>query len=67
VRLAVTLDAATVREAGAALLRTDEEVAWTGGDVVACQDRDRGGPVRADQLCWPYQLVELLPRVVRVS
>jgi ATP-dependent helicase HrpB len=35
VRLAVTLDAATAREAGAAFLRTVDEVAWSGGDVVA--------------------------------
>ncbi|CAJ62658.1 MULTISPECIES: ATP-dependent helicase HrpB [Frankia] len=35
VRLAVALDEATAREAGAALRRTDEEVAWSGGDVVA--------------------------------
>lgn len=35
VRLAVTLDAATAREAGAALLRTEDEVAWSGGDIVA--------------------------------
>nr|WP_304412986.1 ATP-dependent helicase HrpB [Frankia sp. QA3] len=35
VRLAVALDAATAREAGAAFLRTVDEVAWSGGDVVA--------------------------------
>jgi ATP-dependent helicase HrpB len=31
----VIIDEATAREAGAALLTTEEEVAWSGGDVVA--------------------------------
>lgn len=44
VRLAVTLDAATAREAGAALLRTEDEVAWSGGDIVARQ-LDRLGAI----------------------
>ncbi|WFE39553.1 ATP-dependent helicase HrpB [Micromonospora sp. WMMD998] len=35
VRLAAPVDEATAREAGAALLRTGREVAWSGGDVVA--------------------------------
>ncbi|WBB77092.1 helicase-related protein [Micromonospora sp. WMMD1128] len=35
VRLAAPIDEATAREAGAALLRTGREVAWSGGDVVA--------------------------------
>ncbi|WP_203714377.1 ATP-dependent helicase HrpB [Asanoa siamensis] len=35
IRSAVAIDEATAREAGAALLRTSEEVAWSGGDVVA--------------------------------
>ncbi|HTF10758.1 MAG TPA: ATP-dependent helicase HrpB [Asanoa sp.] len=35
VRSAVIIDEATAREAGAALLATEEEVAWSGGDVVA--------------------------------
>ncbi|WBB69820.1 ATP-dependent helicase HrpB [Micromonospora sp. WMMD812] len=35
IRLATPLDEATAREAGAALLRTEREVGWTGADVVA--------------------------------
>ncbi|WP_229398091.1 ATP-dependent helicase HrpB [Micromonospora okii] len=35
VRLAAPLDEATAREAGGALLRTEREVTWSGGDVVA--------------------------------
>ncbi|MFG3679536.1 ATP-dependent helicase HrpB [Micromonospora chalcea] len=35
VRLAAPIDEATAREAGAALLRSGREVAWSGGDVVA--------------------------------
>ncbi|MBO4140653.1 ATP-dependent helicase HrpB [Micromonospora tulbaghiae] len=35
VRLAAPIDEATAREAGAALLRAEREVAWSGGDVVA--------------------------------
>ncbi|WBC09155.1 ATP-dependent helicase HrpB [Micromonospora sp. WMMA1947] len=35
VRLAAPIDEATAREAGAALLDTGREVAWSGGDVVA--------------------------------
>ncbi|MFJ8580670.1 ATP-dependent RNA helicase [Micromonospora sp. NPDC093277] len=35
VRLATPVDEATAREAGGALLRTDREVGWTGGGVVA--------------------------------
>lgn len=49
VRLAVTLDAATAREAGAALLRTDEEVAWSAGDVVARRVDRLGAIVLADR------------------
>ncbi|OAA23339.1 ATP-dependent helicase HrpB [Frankia sp. EI5c] len=44
VRLAVALDAATAREAGAVLLRTEDEVAWSGGDIVARQ-LDRLGAI----------------------
>ncbi|RZU74643.1 ATP-dependent helicase HrpB [Micromonospora kangleipakensis] len=35
VRLAAPVDEATAREAGAALLRSEREVGWSGGDVVA--------------------------------
>ncbi|MET7834434.1 ATP-dependent helicase C-terminal domain-containing protein [Micromonospora sediminicola] len=35
VRLAAPIDEATAREAGAGLLRTDREVVWSAGDVVA--------------------------------
>ncbi|MEU8262091.1 ATP-dependent helicase C-terminal domain-containing protein [Micromonospora sp. NPDC048999] len=35
VRLAAPVDEATAREAGGPLLRTDREVGWLGGDVVA--------------------------------
>ncbi|MDG4825817.1 ATP-dependent helicase HrpB [Asanoa sp. WMMD1127] len=35
IRAAVAIDEATAREAGADLLTTDEEVRWSGGDVVA--------------------------------
>ncbi|MFU8875118.1 ATP-dependent helicase HrpB [Micromonospora sp. SL4-19] len=35
VRLATPVDEATAREAGGPLLRTDREVGWAGGDVVA--------------------------------
>ncbi|MFD2766091.1 ATP-dependent RNA helicase [Micromonospora eburnea] len=35
VRLATPVDEATAREAGGPLLRTDREVGWSGGDVVA--------------------------------
>ncbi|MFI7210156.1 ATP-dependent RNA helicase [Micromonospora maritima] len=35
VRLAAPIDEATAREAGAGLLRTDREVGWSAGDVVA--------------------------------
>ncbi|SNS71623.1 ATP-dependent helicase HrpB [Asanoa hainanensis] len=35
IRSAVVIDEATAREAGASLLATEEEVAWSGGDVVA--------------------------------
>ncbi|MCL9793652.1 ATP-dependent helicase C-terminal domain-containing protein, partial [Frankia sp. AgKG'84/4] len=49
VRLAVTLDAATAREAGAALLRTEDEVAWAGGDIVARQLDRLGAIVLAER------------------
>ena len=49
VRLAVTLDAATAREAGAALLRTVDEVAWSGGDVVARRADRLGAIVLAER------------------
>lgn len=35
IRLAAMVDVATAREAGAPLLTTAEEVAWSGGDVIA--------------------------------
>ncbi|MFF0720030.1 ATP-dependent helicase HrpB [Micromonospora sp. NPDC003816] len=35
IRRAAVLDEATAREVGAVLLRTDREVGWSGGDVVA--------------------------------
>ncbi|WP_406043458.1 ATP-dependent helicase HrpB [Micromonospora sp. NBC_00898] len=35
VRLAAPVDEATAREAGGSLLRTEREVGWSGGDVVA--------------------------------
>ncbi|MFG2057375.1 ATP-dependent helicase HrpB [Micromonospora sp. NPDC048930] len=35
VRLAAPVDEATAREAGGPLLRTDREIGWSGGDVVA--------------------------------
>ncbi|MEV4534270.1 ATP-dependent helicase HrpB [Asanoa sp. NPDC049518] len=35
IRSAVVIDEATAREAGAALVDTREEVAWSGGDIVA--------------------------------
>ncbi|NHO81721.1 ATP-dependent helicase HrpB [Micromonospora sp. CMU55-4] len=44
VRLAAPIDEATAREAGAALLRSGREVAWTGGDVVA-REVDRLGAI----------------------
>jgi ATP-dependent helicase HrpB len=49
VRLAVTLDAATAREAGAAFLRTEDEVAWSGGDVVARRVERLGAIVLAER------------------
>jgi ATP-dependent helicase HrpB len=49
VRLAVALDAATAREAGAQLLRTVDEVAWSGGDVVARQVDRLGAIVLAER------------------
>jgi ATP-dependent helicase HrpB len=49
VRLAVTLDAATAREAGAALLRTDDEVAWSGGDIVARRLERLGAIILAER------------------
>jgi ATP-dependent helicase HrpB len=49
VRLAVTLDAATAREAGAAFLRTVDEVAWSGGDVVARRVDRLGAIVLAER------------------
>ncbi|PPA57088.1 ATP-dependent helicase HrpB [Micromonospora chalcea] len=44
VRLAAPIDEATARGAGAALLRSGREVAWTGGDVVA-REVDRLGAI----------------------
>ncbi|AVT33897.1 ATP-dependent helicase HrpB [Plantactinospora sp. BC1] len=35
IRQAAVVDEATAREAGAALLRREQEIAWSGGDVVA--------------------------------
>ncbi|MER7994211.1 ATP-dependent helicase HrpB [Micromonospora chalcea] len=54
VRLAAPIDEATAREAGAALLRSGREVAWTGGDVVA-REVDRLGAIelRERQLTAP--------------
>ncbi|ONH60732.1 ATP-dependent helicase HrpB [Frankia sp. CcI49] len=49
VRLAVALDAATAREAGAALLRTEDEVAWSGGDIVARQLERLGAIILAER------------------
>ncbi len=49
VRLAVSLDAATAREAGAAFLRTVDEVAWSGGDVVARRVDRLGAIVLAER------------------
>ncbi|ADP83693.1 ATP-dependent helicase HrpB [Pseudofrankia inefficax] len=49
VRLAVTLDAATAREAGAAFLSTVDEVAWSGGDVVARRVERLGAIVLAER------------------
>ncbi|MFI7159285.1 ATP-dependent helicase HrpB [Micromonospora chalcea] len=54
VRLTAPIDEATAREAGAALLRSGREVAWTGGDVVA-REVDRLGAIelRERQLTAP--------------
>jgi len=49
VRLAVALDAATVREAGAALLHTEDEVAWSGGDIVARRLERLGSIILAER------------------
>ncbi|WP_261571200.1 ATP-dependent helicase HrpB, partial [Frankia gtarii] len=49
VRLAVALDAATAREAGGVLLRTVDEVAWSGGDVVARRAERLGAIVLAER------------------
>ncbi|OHV27147.1 ATP-dependent helicase HrpB [Parafrankia soli] len=49
VRLAVTLDAATAWEAGAALLRTEDEVAWSGGDIVARRLERLGAIIRTER------------------
>ncbi|WP_018639011.1 ATP-dependent helicase HrpB [Parafrankia elaeagni] len=49
VRLAVTLDAATAREAGAALLRTEDEIAWSGGDIVARRLERLGAIILAER------------------
>ncbi|MEX5632760.1 ATP-dependent helicase HrpB, partial [Parafrankia sp. FMc2] len=49
VRLAVTLDAATAREAGAALLRTEDEVAWSGGDIIARRLERLGAIILAER------------------
>ncbi|MCK9893424.1 ATP-dependent helicase HrpB [Frankia sp. AgB32] len=49
VRLAVTLDAATAREAGAALLRTEDEVAWADGNLVARRLERLGAIVLAER------------------
>ncbi|ONH31739.1 ATP-dependent helicase HrpB [Pseudofrankia asymbiotica] len=49
VRLAVALDAATAREAGAALSRTEDEVAWSGGDIVARQLERLGAIILAER------------------
>ena len=49
VRLAVALDAATARAAGAALLRTEDEVAWSGGDIVARRLERLGAIILAER------------------
>ncbi|WP_261562152.1 ATP-dependent helicase HrpB [Frankia tisae] len=49
VRLAVALDAATAREAGGVLLGTVDEVAWSGGDVVARRVERLGAIVLAER------------------
>ncbi|MBL7520826.1 ATP-dependent helicase HrpB [Frankia sp. CNm7] len=49
VRLAVALDAATAREAGAALLRLEDEVAWSGGDIVARRLERLGAIILAER------------------
>jgi ATP-dependent helicase HrpB len=48
IRLAAVIDEATAREVGAPLLRTDDEVAWVDGDVVARQ-LDRLGAITLAQ------------------
>ncbi|MCM3885694.1 ATP-dependent helicase C-terminal domain-containing protein, partial [Frankia sp. R82] len=49
VRLAVVLDVATAREAGTALLRTEDEVAWSGGDIVARRLERLGAIILAER------------------
>jgi ATP-dependent helicase HrpB len=49
VRIAAPMDEATARRAGAAMLATDDEVAWSVGDVVARRVERLGAIVLADR------------------
>ncbi|MFY1671876.1 ATP-dependent RNA helicase [Plantactinospora sp. WMMB334] len=49
IRQAAVVDGATAREAGAALLRREEEIAWSGGDVVAREVERLGAIVLLDR------------------
>ncbi|WP_304598662.1 ATP-dependent helicase C-terminal domain-containing protein, partial [Micromonospora sicca] len=49
VRLAAPVDEATAREAGGPLLRTEREVGWSGGDVVAREVVRLGAVVLVDR------------------
>lgn len=49
IRQAAVVDEATAREAGAALLRQDQEIAWSGGDVVAREVTRLGAIVLLDR------------------
>ncbi|WP_422774338.1 ATP-dependent helicase HrpB [Plantactinospora sp. WMMC1484] len=49
IRQAAVVDEATAREAGAALLRREEEIAWSGGDVVAREVERLGAIVLLDR------------------
>ncbi|MFY1693590.1 ATP-dependent helicase HrpB [Plantactinospora sp. WMMB782] len=49
IRQAAVLDEATAREAGAALLRREREIAWSGGDVLAREVERLGAIVLLDR------------------
>ncbi|MDG4788397.1 ATP-dependent helicase HrpB [Micromonospora sp. WMMD1102] len=49
IRQAAVLDEATAREAGAALLRREQEIAWSGGDVLAREVERLGAIVLLDR------------------